>query len=149
MRAIYLLLFVSGAAFADDAAILKCRSLADTTSRLACYDAISLGAAPAARPAAAPVAATTPEQKFGLETVKQKEEQPQFIESTIPGDFFGWGPGARIKLANGQIWRVVDGSEAVLNRMTNPKVRVERNMFGTLFLKIEGTNNSPKVRRVE
>ena len=64
-------------------------------------------------------------------------------------DFHGWGPGAQIKLANGQVWRVVDGSEAVLKRMTNPKVRIERNLFGTLFLKIEGTNNSAKVRRVQ
>jgi hypothetical protein len=32
--------------------------------------------------------------------------------------------------------------------MKNPKVRVTRNVFGTLFLEIEGTNNSPKVRRV-
>jgi hypothetical protein len=43
---------------------------------------------------------------------------------------------------------VVDGSSAVLAPMKNPKVKVARNVFGTTFLEIEGTNNSPKVRRV-
>jgi hypothetical protein len=32
--------------------------------------------------------------------------------------------------------------------MGNPKVRIVRNFFGTTFLEVEGTNNSPKVRRV-
>jgi hypothetical protein len=46
------------------------------------------------------------------------------------------------------VWRVVDGSEAVLAPMQDPKVRIVRNFFGTTFLEIAGTNNSPKVRRV-
>jgi hypothetical protein len=146
------LLSVSGAALADDAAILKCRALGETQARLACYDRIPVGAQPAAplaatAPAAAAPAATA-EQRFGLEQVKRKEAEPQSIESTIEGNFDGWEPGAQIRLANGQVWRVVDGSSAVLAPMKNPKVRVTRNVFGTLFLEIEGTNNSPKVRRI-
>lgn len=142
MKALYLLLFVSGAAFADDAAILKCRSLADTAARLGCYDAIPVGA-----PAAA--AAKAREQNFGIETARKPAEVADAIDSTIAGDFDGWGPSSRFKLANGQVWRVIDASEAVLARTSNPKVRIERNVFGTMFMKIEGTNNSPKVRRVE
>jgi len=149
------LLSVSGAALADDAAILKCRALGETQARLACYDRIPVGAQPAAAlaatattaPAAAAPAATA-EQRFGLEQVKRKEAEPQSIESTIEGNFDGWEPGAQIRLANGQVWRVVDGSSAVLSPMKNPKVKVTRNILGTLFLEIEGTNNSPKVRRV-
>jgi hypothetical protein len=163
-----LLLGASASALADDAALRKCRALPDAASRLGCYDAIPLGAAPAAAPApvaaaapaapaapaAAPAASPAPaaptaEQGFGMETVKKPAEEPTFIDSTIVGKFEGWGPNARIKLANGQVWRVVDGSEAVLAPIDNPKVRVERNFFGTMFLKIEGTNNSPKVRRVQ
>jgi hypothetical protein len=138
-----LLLFVSGAALADDDAMLKCRSLGDTASRLACYDAIPVGKARATPPA------KTAEQSFGMETVKKAEEAPMAIDSTIAGDFDGWGPNARIKLANGQVWQVVDGSEAVLSRMSNPKVRIERNFVGTLFLHVEGSNNFAKVRRVQ
>lgn len=150
------LLSVSGAALADDAAILKCRALGETQARLACYDRIPVGAQPATAATAttattAPAAAapaTTAEQRFGLEQVKRKEVEPQSIESTIEGNFDGWEPGAQIRLANGQVWRIVDGSSAVLSPMKNPKVKVTRNMLGTLFLEIEGTNNSPKVRRV-
>ncbi|WP_020656132.1 hypothetical protein [Massilia niastensis] len=143
-----LLFLASGSALADDAAILKCRTLADTPARLACYDAIPVGAQAGAAPvAAAPV--RTPEQSFGLEVSRLREEQPKAIVSTIKGDFEGWGPGTQFRLANGQVWRVVDGSEAVLPRSSNPKVTIERNVFGTLFLKVDGSNNSAKVRRVQ
>jgi hypothetical protein len=123
----------AGAAQADDAALRACRALADTGARLACYDAIPLAA--------------TPPQSFGLDQV-QREEAPQSVESTIAGRFAGWGPSTQFTLANGQVWKVVDGSQAELQPVTNPKVRVVRNLFGTMFLEIEGTNASPKVRRV-
>jgi hypothetical protein len=143
------LLSVSGAALADDAAILTCRALAESQARLACYDRIPVGVQPAAVAAASAAApAATAEQRFGLKQVKRKEAEPQSIESTIEGDFSGWDPGAQIRLANGQVWRVEDGSSAVLSPMKNPKVKVTRSMFGTLFLEIEGTTNSPIVRRV-
>jgi len=142
------LLTASSTAFADDAALLKCRTLSDTAKRVACYDAIPVGAAgPGAAAAAAP--APTPEQNFGLEAVKQREAQPASIRSTVVGDFDGWGPGSQIRLANGQIWRVIDGSDAVLPRTKDAPVTIERNVFGTLFLKVDGGNSSAKVRRVQ
>lgn len=141
--AVPLLLAVSGTALADDAALQKCRSLADTVQRLACYDAIPLAPHPA-------TVHKTAEQDFGLEQVKKHEaEKPSAIESTIVGNFDGWEPNSRIRLANGQVWRITDGSEAVLTPMQNPKVRIERNFLGTMFLHVEGSNNSAKVRRVE
>jgi len=153
MKALFVLLFVSGAALADDAAMLQCRSIADVPGRVACYDAIPLGkAAPAA---AAAVLAPTPaqrEQSFGMETIKPAKAavaEDNSISSTIAGKFDGWSGNALIKLSNGQVWRIVDGSSAVLSPMNNPAVTVERNFVGTFFLKIEGTNNSPKVRRVQ
>jgi hypothetical protein len=135
-KSLTLLLFVSSAALADDSAVLKCRALAEAASRLACYDAMPLGAASAA--------------DFGSETVRKKPDaQPASMESTVAGEFEGWGPNSRIRLANGQVWRVVDESSAVLPRRSNTKVRIERNLFGTLFLQVEGTNQSAKVRRVD
>jgi hypothetical protein len=159
-KALYLLLLVSSTALADDAAVRQCRALGEPAARLACYDAIPLGAvaspaapaavAAAAAPAAPAVAARTPEQDFGMERMKKAQaEEPKSIESTIVGNFEGWGPNSRFKLANGQVWRVVDGSEAVLAPVANPKVRIEKNFVGTLFLHVEGTNNSAKVRRVQ
>lgn len=153
------LLFAAGAALADDAAVLKCRALPDTAARLACYDAMPVGA-PAAAPAVAataaasavPATAATPEQRFGLEQVKPAAkaapEEPKSIESTIAGRFTGWGPSTLFTLANGQVWRVVDGSSAEFPATANQQVRVVRNFFGTMFLEVAGSNQSAKVRRV-
>jgi hypothetical protein len=135
-KSLTLLLFVSSAALADDGAVLKCRALPEAASRLACYDAMPLAAAAAA--------------SFGSETIKKKaDESPAAMESTVAGEFEGWGPNSRIKLANGQVWRIIDDSSAVLPRRSGTQVRIARNMFGTMFLSVEGTNQSAKVRRVD
>lgn len=140
-------------ALADDQALLKCRAITDVAARVHCYDAIPVGAArPAAAAAAAAVAAAparTAEENFGIEAVKQREEQPKAIHSTVVGEFSGWGPGSQIRLANGQVWRIIDGSDAVLAPKQDAKVSIERNVFGTLFLKVDGNNSSAKVRRVQ
>jgi hypothetical protein len=146
-----LLLLLSGAALADDQAILKCRTLPDTGARLACYDAIQVGARPSvatATPQAVAVQAPSKEENFGMEAKKQREQEPQSVTSTVVGNFEGWGPGSQIRLANGQVWRIIDGSEAVLPRTRDQQVTIERNMFGTLFLMVFGSNSSAKVRRV-
>jgi hypothetical protein len=144
------LLTASGTALANDAALLKCRTLSDTATRVACYDTIPVGVAgPAATAATAAEPVRTPEQNFGLEAVKEREAQPASIRSTVVGDFDGWGPGSQIRLANGQVWRIIDGSDAVLPRTKDAPVTIERNVFGTLFLKVDGGNSSAKVRRVQ
>lgn len=146
------LLLASGCALADDAAILKCRTVTDIAARVACYDAIPVGVARPAAVASAAVAAAparSAEENFGMEAVKQREAQPRSVQSTVVGNFEGWGPGSQIRLANGQVWRVIDGSEAVLPRRTDAKVTIERNLFGTIFLRADGSNSSAKVRRVE
>lgn len=160
MKALFVLLFVSGAALADDAAMLQCRGIADVPARVKCYDAIPLGASAAAAVPVAAVAAVAAvptaqqrEQAFGMATIAAPKaveaEKSNSISSTIAGKFDGWSGNEMVKLANGQIWRIVDGSSAVLSPMNNPKVTIERNFIGTYFLKIDGTNNSPKVRRVQ
>jgi hypothetical protein len=101
--------------------------------------------APAAR---APAPATQPAQDFGMEQRAPAVEPPTTMESYIPGRFEGWGPNARIKLANGTVWQVVDGSNAFLN-MDNPKVIVRRGMMGGFFLELENSNRSPRVRRLQ
>jgi hypothetical protein len=126
------LLAAAGAALADDAALLACRPLTDSAARLTCYDAI---------PAAAPGHAVGLEQK-------KPEDAPTSIASTIVGNFSGWGPSTVITLANGQVWKVVDGSQADLPPVSNPPVKIVRNVFGTMYLEIDGTNASQKVRRV-
>src|SRR5580704_15616073 len=102
MKSLLLLLLVSSAALADDAALLHCRAIADPTARLACYDALPLNAAETAKqapaapqrqtpeqfgfPAAKPAPIVAPEQ-FGLPPPKPAEPELDAIESTIPGHF--------------------------------------------------------------
>jgi len=167
-KVLYLPLFLlaSSAALADDAAVLKCRTLPDTAQRLACYDAMPVGAtppassparaatapaaqaAPAAAPASTAASARTAEQNFGFEKAKKKDEADA-IESTVVGDFDGWQGNTTIKLANGQVWRIADGSSAYLPKQTNPAVRIKRGVFGALYLQVVGQNNMARVRRVE
>ena len=143
----------AGAAFADDAAILKCRSQPDTVRRLACYDAIPLAVAPPAVASTAPAApaVATAEQGFGLRPVvkKQKDLEPASVRSSVVGRFDGWGPGTIFSLANGQVWKVTDDTDAVLPVMQNPNVEITRGLIGAYFLQVEGHTNSARVVRVK
>jgi len=152
------LLGFAGAASAQSAGDLqRCRALTDAAARLACYDAIPLGAATAA-PTAAPIAparaasapVTPPPQtpaQFGMEQ-KTQPAKLDAIESSVVGRVDGWGPGTRFELANGQVWVVSDDSSAFAN-LNNPKARISRGMFGAFFLELEGTNRAPKVKRIK
>jgi hypothetical protein len=154
----------------DDSAFARCRGIADTANRLACYDALPMNVTPAATqapPIAAPKAApakpssqpptasppAAPQQQaaaqsFGMENRAPEVELPTTMQSTIPGHFEGWGPKARIKLANGQVWQIADDSQAYFN-LDNPKVVIRRGMMGGFFLEVENSNRSPRVRRVQ
>jgi hypothetical protein len=156
MKALLLLLTASASAtaLADDAAILRCRAIADASARVACYDAMPLSgvAAPAVAPvaAAAPAAVANPSKDFGLSAEKRRPaNEPNEIESSIVGKFDGWGSNTRFRLANGQLWRVADGSEAALWERDNPKVKIVRNSIGTMFMEVEGSVQAPRVRREE
>ena len=83
-------------------------------------------------------------ERFGLGAQSDKTA-PEAIESTIPGHFEGWFPGASIRLANGQVWQVNDGSSGV-HYIDNPKVRIRHGVFSAYYLEIEGTNRSPRGR---
>jgi hypothetical protein len=120
---------VAGPAFAQEAALARCRTITEPMARLACYDAI--------RPAA---------DAIGLPTPEARGDTPS-VTTTIKGEFLGWVPNGQITLANGQVWRVIDGSRGVY-RLNNPKVEIKRGALGSFNLDIEGTFQSPKVRRV-
>ncbi|WP_373986903.1 hypothetical protein [Duganella sp. BuS-21] len=157
MKALVLLLAVSGSALAADADLLRCRTIADMAGRVACYDAIPVAAAPVAAaqvaaqaPAAASAPAAAPAANFGLSASQmRKSDEPSFIESTLLGRIEGWSGSTQFRLANGQIWRVADDSAGSVNEIENPKVKITRNNLGSMFLEIEGTNQAPRVRRVQ
>jgi hypothetical protein len=149
-KRLFPLLLLSSAALADDAALLRCRGIAEATARLACYDALPLtategkGGPAAAKEANQPLTA----EQFGLEEQLAPKSEVDAIESQIPGRFEGWQPNTRIRLANGQVWQVNDGSSGV-HYIDNPKVRIRHGVFSAYYLEIEGTNRSPRVQRVQ
>jgi hypothetical protein len=148
------LLAGASAAQAQSESMLRCREIAAGEARLACYDAIALPGARtpapavvAAAPAATPAPAAAPAQTFGL-PAKTTESPVQAIESQFEGRFEGWEPNGLIKMANGQVWRISDGSSGNYE-LQSPKLKVKRGLFGAYFLEIEGANASPRVVRVK
>jgi hypothetical protein len=157
----FLLLPLLVQAQVSETAVRQCRAISDVLQRLACYDQLPLStplaaATPAAPPSPAPApaaaAATAPAKpaapaanSFGLE---RPADEPQQVVSSIEGLFEGWGPRERIRLANGQVWQVVDDSSAVYG-LRNPKVTIKRGALSGFVMDIEGANKRPRVRRVE
>ena len=71
----------------------SCRKLTDPAARLACYDALSL------TPPGSPPPVHEPGPKRTSETQRVGEAT---VQSTVSGDFSGWGPNETIALENGQ-----------------------------------------------
>lgn len=162
MKSLLLLLLVSGAALADDAALLRCRAVADPTARLACYDALPVNAGETAK-APAPLPQQTPEQfgfpaakpapiiapeQFGLPPPKPATPELDAIESTIPGHFDGWYPKQKIHLANGQVWQVIDVSSRNVN-LNDPKVTIRRGLLSAFYMEFEHINQTVLVKRLQ
>ena len=132
------------ASFATDDSLRRCRLLSDANARLACYDAIALPAPGSAR---APAPAKETPAQFGL-VGTQRQVSLDAVESRIPGNFEGWNARSRIALENGQVWQIDDDSRAILE-LRNPKARVRKGALGAFYLEVEGTNRSPRVKRVQ
>lgn len=139
----------TASAVADTQAILRCRVITLAAERLICYDAIRLPAAtgePAREGAAGAPARPDPASSFGLE-LRQAEAALDSIVSTIDGPFDGWVARSQLRLANGQVWEISDGSTAAYD-MRNPGVRISRGVSGSFFMAIQGVAQTPRVRRV-
>jgi hypothetical protein len=144
------LLLLSSAALADDAALLRCRGIAEASARLACYDALPLtaGEGSAGQAAAKQGNQPLPPEQFGLEEKLAPAPGVDAIESQIPGRFEGWQPNTIIRLANGQVWQVTDVSSRVYD-VNNPKVEIRRGMMGAFYLNIAGDNRTVRVKRIQ
>jgi len=168
---------VAPAQAADDAALARCREIADPTARLACYDALpksgvearpgTTAPAPAAAPAPSSAPGTQakpPAEQFGLEnrTSPPKTMAELFgLESRTPppktldqidvrvlGTFEGWWPDAFIKLVNGQVWQVTDGTSRFY-QIENATVTITRGIGGAFYLNLVGDNRTVRVKRVQ
>jgi len=71
------------------------------------------------------------------------------IESSIAGEFAGFGKGRQYALENGQLWEQTDDARLAGVRKSNPKVSIKPGMMGVWFMRIEGYNTAAKVQRVK
>lgn len=156
MKPTYLILLAFaplGTQAADDAAMQRCRGMADAMARLACYDAITVPdlLPPAAANVGVAAPAGSPDASFGLESRPSPSTAPTplaAMESAIDGAFDGWLPNSVFKLANGQSWQIADGSTAAY-RLKSPKVKVTRGVSGSFFMAVDGVAQTPRVRRLQ
>ncbi|HEY0335578.1 MAG TPA: hypothetical protein VGC74_18055 [Stenotrophomonas sp.] len=71
------------------------------------------------------------------------------IESTLPGQFRGFGKGNRFVLANGQEWEQTDSASYSGPRKSDLTVKLKPGVAGVWYLQVQGVNTQPKVRRVK
>jgi hypothetical protein len=117
--------------------------------------------APAAGPATAaiPAADTTALERAreeGRQEVIQKNRgffdfgSSEPIESTLVGEFRGFGKGRRFVLANGQEWEQTDTASLAGVRLANPGISIKPGVLGNVwYMRIEGYNTSAKVQRIK
>jgi hypothetical protein len=121
--------------------IAECSTIADSASRLQCFDR----AAPGAREALVPKAADFGKPVLPPVEVAQVVAGVRQLSKTVRGR-------AVFVLDNGQTWRQIDGDDAQVQEPppgTALKVTIERGIFGSYHLTIDGRNELVRVRRVE
>jgi len=81
----------------------------------------------------------------------KKAEQIDEVESIhahMVGEFRGWVKGKIITLDNGQKWKVVGASKGYI-RLMNPAVKIEKAIFGSFNMRVEGFTPFAKVKRIK
>lgn len=133
----------------------SCASIADSQKRLACFDSLAAVANPApstwgsppprppGAPASAPTKATKPADSFGLSPKPATTE----IRSRVNGLLDSWDADTVFQLANGQHWRVADGTSAFIN-LQDPEVVIKASALGGFRMEIAGSNRVVRVRRI-
>ncbi|KPF85354.1 hypothetical protein IP70_11550 [alpha proteobacterium AAP38] len=154
----------ASAAGQDD--VLKCLGIVDNGARLACYDrtvpalrhtpqppaAPSAPVAPAAPAVAAPV---NKEQAFGAERIDRKDapagtvaQEAESITATLTSVSQQTVDRYTFTLDNGQVWSQVV-ARSIANAKPGKEVKIEKGMFGSFTMTIDGVTGIIKVRRVK
>lgn len=83
--------------------------------------------------------------------VREAKRAPEVATSSIlPGPFNGWAPGVTLTLANGEKWRVTEGTLVVTpGRRSDVPVKVAPGFLGAWYLKAEGEVPQAKVKRID
>ncbi|WP_367380091.1 hypothetical protein [Stenotrophomonas cyclobalanopsidis] len=71
------------------------------------------------------------------------------VTGVLEGEFRGFGKGRIYTLDNGQVWEQVDGTSLSGVRRQSPKVSIKPGLMGVWYMKVDGVNTQPKVRRTK
>ncbi|HEL2978122.1 TPA: hypothetical protein UMB92_000944 [Stenotrophomonas maltophilia] len=71
------------------------------------------------------------------------------IVGTLQGEFRGFGKGRIYVLDNGQEWEQTDASTLAGVRKQSPSVSIKPGVMGVWYMKVDGVNTQPKVRRTK
>lgn len=133
-------------------------AVAGPTAQLPAPPARPAAPPPAPRPVEQPVASTAsvstapereraapqPADDFGLE---QERNDEKYIRSRLDGEFTGWSGRTLFKLENGQVWRQSEPGR-FRAQIDRPLITIERGVFNSYRLKVEGMNRSIRVKRI-
>lgn len=150
-----------------ETAYRHCRTLADASSRLSCFD--RLLPTPTTEgmnemPPTPPPVATTPDPAmpapvppapdpaaFGagdLARPAAKAAEPDQIETRVLGPLDRIVKGNRYTLENGQVWLNVDDRDVDV-QFSSPAVTIEKNFLGNYWMRFHDRNLRIRVRRIQ
>lgn len=90
-----------------------------------------------------------PADSFGQEQLKtSSKKEVTELHSRAIGKFKMWEKGLEVKLENGQIWEITDHRSAY-HMVENPKISIEKGIFDSYLLGIEGLNKRFRVKRIK
>jgi len=112
-----------------------------------------------ARPASTASTATAASYAGATTDSRGFENQPQMnsddgfddtIHSNIVGTFIGWsGTDTEFTLANGMVWKQVEGDTFNVKATENAEITVKKSMMGAWRLSMVGYNNTVRVKRIK
>ncbi|GGE79566.1 hypothetical protein [Niveispirillum cyanobacteriorum] len=154
----------ASAAGQDD--VLKCLGIVDNGARLACYDRTVPALRHTPQPPAAPSAPVPPaapavaapvnkEQAFGAERIDRKDapagtvaQEAESITAKLTSVSQQTTDRYTFTLDNGQVWSQVV-ARSIANAKPGKLVKIEKGMFGSFTMTIDGVTGIIKVRRVK
>ena len=78
-----------------------------------------------------------------------KKKDSTTITSKLVGKFSGWDGQMVFKLENGTIWAQADKDKFHTKEIENPTVIIERSMFGSWTLRIDGYDADCRVKQIQ
>jgi len=146
--------------------LLVCKSIGLSSHRLECFDNVVKAYDSTASDAIALIEQPQPEKPIEIiqkraESIKTKPkkentsnfgmefaDQEETVKSFLVGEFKGWKKGLKLRLKNGQVWKVTSARYGYSKKL-DPAVTISRGFFGSFDAKIDGLNARAKVKRIK